>query len=297
MATPDDLIELATTDGHSVRGDLYLPEGRPPRGLVLLCHGFKGYKSWGFFPFLAGRLRESGIAALSMDFSFNGTFPAKTAPSTPLRFPRPDLFRLNTIERECTDLRIALDAVRRDGIFGRLPPRIAVGVFGHSRGAVAATVNASEQEGIRVLCTWSAPAHPDHFTRAQKERWRRWGEYDFTDAVDGAELSLSAGYLDDLEANRERYDLIRRASTLRTPHLIVHGSVDLAVSADSAWALYEAEKHTDDKRILILQSGHTFGVSDPPGLDSERPPRALVDACEASVDWFGSHLEREGRGT
>ncbi len=294
--SPVETIEVQTADGYPVRGDLYRPSGGAPKGIVVLCHGFKGYRTWGFLPYLAERLREAGIAALSIDFSHNGTFPGMrgTEPerAASSRYPRPDLFRLNTIKRECEDLGTVITAVRLDGMKGRLSPGVRIGVFGHSRGSVAAMVNATIGDAVRVLCTWSSPARPDHFTAAQKERWRRWGEYDFTDAVDGETLRLAVGFLDDLEANREAYDLIRRASGLRIPHLIVHGSADLAVSVDAARAIHDAERVLSDKRLVILRAGHTFGVSDPPGLDRERPPRALADACKVTVGWFASHFEK-----
>jgi pimeloyl-ACP methyl ester carboxylesterase len=294
--SPDETIEVQAADGHPVTGDLYRPLEGEPKGIVVLCHGFKGYRTWGFLPFLAGRLRDADMAALSIDFSHNGSrlgsSGADTERRTRSRYPRPDLFRLNTIQRECEDLASVISAVLIDGLQGRLSTGVRIGVFGHSRGAVAAMVNAATGEAVRVLCTWSSPAHPDHFTPAQKERWRRWGELDFTDAVDGERLCLAVGFLDDIETNGEIYDLVRRASGLRIPHLIVHGTADLAVSVDAARAIHDAEQAVPEKRIVILKTGHTFGVSDPPGLDSERPPRALVEACEVTVGWFASHFEK-----
>jgi len=36
-------------DGQPILGDTHLPEA-PPRGVLVICHGFKGYKDYGFFP-------------------------------------------------------------------------------------------------------------------------------------------------------------------------------------------------------------------------------------------------------
>lgn len=300
---PTRSIEVPTADAFAVRGDLYLPPASPPSAAIILCHGFKGFRRWGFFPYLAGRLRDAGLVACVLDFSFNGTnVEVEGAPERPAeamtgpRFARPDLFRMNTLGREISDLAFVLRAAGEDGFQGAIDPSLPIGLFSHSRGAIAAMVNACENGGIRALCTWSAPDHPDRFTARQKTIWRRCGDLDFTDAVDGTPLSLSVAYLDDLERNRESYDLRRRAAALEIPYLIVHGEMDLAVPPRCAHALYDAGKGRDGCRLLVFRTGHTFGVNDPPGMDNDRPSAALSRACDATVEWFEGHLTRGRRG-
>jgi len=300
-------IEIPTGDGFAVRGDLYTSSRQTRSGIIVLCHGFKGYRTWGFFPYVAGRFVEAGFAALAIDFSFNGTYSAEwphTAPppagdrfipfgpTTPPPHIRPDLFRRNTIQREIADLIVILRAIARDGIEGRIQRGAPVGLFGYSRGAVVATLVARENDAVGALCTWSCPVHPDHFTAAQKARWRKNGEYAFTDARDGTRLALSTGYLDDLEANRDAYDLLHRVAGLRVPHLIVHGEADLAVRVADARALHEAEKELHDKRLLVIRTGHTFRVTDDMEIFPKRTPRALVEASDTTTEWFTHYLEK-----
>jgi len=302
-----ETIEIPTGDGFAVRGDLYTRPGEKRPGIIVLCHGFKGYRTWGFFPYVAGRLVEAGFTALAIDFSFNGTYSAEwphTArppaedrfipfgPTTPPPHIRPDLFRRNTIQREIADLIVILRAIARDGIEGRIERGAPVGLFGHSRGAVVATLVARENDSVGALCTWSCPVHPDHFTAAQKARWRKNGEYGFTDSRDGTRLALSTDYLDDLEANRDAFDLLRRVVDLRIPHLIIHGEADLAVGAGDARALHGAERLLTDKRLLVIRTGHTFGVTDDMEIFPKRTPRALVEASDTTVEWFTRCLEK-----
>jgi dienelactone hydrolase len=280
---PIETIEVPAEDGHPIRGDLYMPLDGSRSGLVILCHGFKGYRTWGFFPYLATCLAGAGMAALAIDFSFDGDLGGTA---------RPDLFQRNTIRRERADLDAVLRPVVHERIGNLAGARVPVGLFGHSRGGVVAALAACENPAMGALCTWSCPAHPDHFTAAQKERWRRQGEYDFTDARGGSRLALSTDYLDDVETNREAYDLVRRVATLRVPHLIVHGEADLAVRVDDARALHDAEKELRDKKLLVLRTGHTFGVADGSAMDADNPPRALAEACVATVRWFARFFQK-----
>ena len=46
------------------------PDGKVP--LVLIAHGFKGYKDWGFFPYISERISEAGFITACFNFSLNG---------------------------------------------------------------------------------------------------------------------------------------------------------------------------------------------------------------------------------
>ncbi|UCG50562.1 MAG: alpha/beta fold hydrolase [Candidatus Latescibacterota bacterium] len=302
-----ETIEIPTSDAFPVRGDLYLPLSVEPTGIVVLCHGFKGYKTWGFFPYLSERLRDAGLAALSIDFAFNGTFPespgtnasareTKNDPVSggprPTRYPRPDLFRNNTLGREYKDLAAVIRFIVEDGLQEYVTTPLTLGLFGHSRGGVVALLNALEHDDVAAVCTWAIPDGADIFDARQKARWRREGEIDFSDAHEGTRLSVAVRYLEELEQNHAFYDLRGRVGELRAPHLIVHGETDLAVNVTCARIIYDAEKKLNDKRLLLLRTGHTFGIQYPEPNEPEAPSEALVEAADATVEWFSRYLQR-----
>jgi pimeloyl-ACP methyl ester carboxylesterase len=320
-------------EGHPVRGDLYLPDELPANRIVVLCHGFKGYKSWGFFPYLGERLRQAGLIALSMDFSFNGTYPEIEEPTLaetgdgpagvsaavdvsgdaalaagarsaggssvgggpsdgPVRYPRPDLFRRNTMKRERDDLACVIEQIhsgRIEHLTGTMP---TLGLFGHSRGGLIAILNAVGDGPVEALCTWSTVDDPDFYTSRRKEKWRSDGIYEFIDARDGARLLVDATYLDDLEENHDEYLLVERVKELRVPHLIVHGTVDMAIHADCARNLHEAESELADKKLVLLRTGHTFGIPYPGPEEMGEPTRELKQAANETVGWFTTYLTR-----
>lgn len=278
---------IPTDDGHPVGTDLYAPAGVEALGVVILVHGFKGHKRWGFYPYLAERLREAGMAALAVDLSHNGTFPAPEG--TQRRYPRPDLFERNTLRREYDDLGCVINYVEAGslGIHGPL------GLFGHSRGAVGAILQAIEHPTVRALCTWSSTDDPDFHTPAQKEAWRRDGRLAFADTQSGEHLAIGIAYLDDLEQRHATYHLAERVRELRMPHLTVHGRQDLVIPVQSATMLYEAESQLEHRRLLLLDTGHTFGIP-PESAPLDVPPKALVRAVDETVAWFARFLPQGG---
>jgi pimeloyl-ACP methyl ester carboxylesterase len=293
-------IEIPTSDDHPVCGDLYLPASGSARSIVLLCHGLKGYRAWGFLPYVADRLREAGIAALSLDMSLNGTLPAPDDDATTRgdasspernRYVRPVLFEQNTLAREHRDIEYAVRFVAGGGLKEHIPTPLLIGLFGHSRGAIAATLNAIECPQVQALCTWSAIDDPDDFTPRQKERWRREGVYAFTESTGGTRLGIGLDYLNDLEEHHEFYLMRERVRELRVPHLTVHGQADMVVSVECAFNLHHAEKQLRDKQLVVLQTGHTFGIPYPEPRVLTQPSAALKRATDETVSWFEAHLQ------
>ena len=58
-------------------GDILYTEIRFPENnkgelpLVILCHGFKGFKDWGCFPYLMEKIAAEGNYAVSFNFSYS----------------------------------------------------------------------------------------------------------------------------------------------------------------------------------------------------------------------------------
>ncbi len=290
MTNPTVTIEIPTGDDNPVWADLYKPgeENGPVGSVVILCHGLKGYRRWGFIPQLARSLCEAGIAALAIDFSHNGAAGCDGGLSGGPVYRAPELFRDNTLDRERNDLAAVIRWVRR-GAEGRIGLSVRPGLWGHSRGGGSVVLNAlTSPEDISAIVTWSAPAHADIYKPRQKKRWREAGEYDFLEGVSGERLAMGIGFLDDLEARHEEYSLAGRAGDLAVPHLAVHGEMDLVITAESADRFYNAKPARAEKQILKLRTGHTFGIA--------RSPRSgpLLEAIDATCEWFRRFTLKQG---
>jgi dienelactone hydrolase len=274
-------------DGSNVRVDAYKPRTGQITGMVILCHGFRGHRRWGFFPQLCSRLQNAGIIAFAMDFSLNGYVYREGGGRSHehARFD-PEVFRKNTISREFNDLAEVVRYIASTPIRFGIPPGTPIGLYGHSRGALSVILHALENGSSRAICTWATTSNPNFYTDNQKESWRRNGFYEFTDSKNGSSLALDLAYLEDLESNSARYDFAERIRTLKVPHLLVHGTMDLVVPSLCTEKIHQAETDLKDKQMILLKTGHTFGFTD----ESIEFSPAFETACENTVLWFQKYL-------
>lgn len=263
MATP-------TLTSHVVPGtlgDIYVDVragGRESaRPAVVIVHGFKGFKDWGFFPPLAERVARAGLTAVSFNMSGSGVDASGMSVF-------PDRFAQDTYSAQLADLGTVLEALSR-GELGVQPPS-ALGLLGHSRGGGIAILRAAADARVRALVTWAAIAAADRWSREVKHAWRERGTMDVANARTGQVIPVSTAILDDLDSNASRLDIGAAALRVTTPWLIIHGVEDESVPFVESQRLHEAS----DRRARLLpveKTGHTFGAAHPwrpPGPAAER---------------------------
>lgn len=270
-------FELRPRDGGPpVRGDVRVVEGTEPRSAVVICHGFKGFREWGFFPEVARAVAARGHAAVSFDFSHNGVG------ADGVDFSALELFERHTLTREVDEIRMVLDALPK--LLPGRPKRI--GLLGHSRGGGEAVLASAEDRRVDALVTWAAIASVHRWSEEQLARWRRGESVEIVNARTGQAMPIGPQFLRDIEENTERLDIRRAAARLAIPWLIVHGEADSSVAADDARTLWDMAGENAEL-LLIGDADHTFGAKHPYAGATD----ALRTAAEATLDWFGEHLE------
>ncbi len=273
-------FEMMNRNGDPIRGDVWRVEGANDGPAIVICHGFKGFKDWGFFPFLSQQLAErTGRPAISFNFSGSGIGPDLE------HFTELDRFEQNTFSKELDDLGHVLDAAQA-GSLPNLGSIARFGLMGHSRGGASAIIRAVEDPRVVCLVTWAAIAKVDRWTAEQKQEWRRKGRIEVLNARTGQMMPLGLGLLEDVEANAERLDPLRAASSLQVPYLIVHGAADESVSVADGERLAKAAPLASSRFEPIEAAGHTFGAAHPfPG-----PTPHLQQVVDLTVGWFQQHL-------
>ncbi len=270
--------EIRPKDGSPIiRGDLRAPSGPAPRTAVILCHGFKGFKDWGFFPVLAHAIATRGHAAISFNFSGSGVG------ADGRDFSALEDFAASTHTRNVDEIRAVLDAVRGTGLFPHAPE--SVGLFGHSRGGGEAILAAAGDGSLDALVTWSAIAAVERWQEEQIEKWRRGETVYITNSRTGQEMPMKPDFWRDIQQNTQRLDIISAAERLSTPWLIVHGEEDETVSTTDARVLFDAAGEASEL-LLIEGAGHTFGAAHP----FRKADPTLQTAVDATLDWFDHHL-------
>lgn len=238
----------------------------PPRTAVVIIHGFKGFRRWGFFPHLARRLAEAGHAAITFDFSRNGVGPGGED------FDELEAFAKNTFTRELEEVAQVVEALEGGQLPAPAPERIAL--LGHSRGGGTAILAASElSDTIDALITWAAVASFDRWGDEVKEEWRREGRIHIPNARTGQDMPLDIGLLEDLERHRSRLDIQAAAQRIKMPWCIIHGTRDESVPVEEARKLHAVAASAELE--LIPGAGHTFGAGHPFGAESSDLTKAI----------------------
>ncbi len=256
-AASPEAFEVPCKDGLSIRGEMYPAESTI--GAVVLCHGFKGFAHWGFFPYLAQTLAENGLTAITFDFSGSGIGPDRES------FTEPGAFAGNTLSREQEDLENLVDyARRRKLIEGKF------GLFGHSRGGGTAILFAAGTDSnVSSLVTWSSISYPNRWSSEDVITWRRQGYADVTNSRTGQIMRLDTDLLDDVELHgKTKLDIEAAARKVKVPWLIVHGTGDETVPSSEAEKLHSLSPGVSTLR-LIKGANHGFDAKHPLG---EAPP-------------------------
>ncbi|SDX10621.1 Dienelactone hydrolase family protein [Marininema mesophilum] len=268
------LIDLKKED-RVIRGDIRVQSTEGLHPILILCHGFKGFKDWGLFPYAAETLAKAGFAVISFNFSMNGV---GEDPST---FGELEKFAQNTFSHEQEDLAHVMKGI----LLGKLPFSAnmntnQIGIIGHSRGGASSLLFALDEPRIQAVALWNSVAHPDFLSPAFKQELREKGRAYIPNARTKQQMPINATLLEDLDANPEHYDILTRLTQYDRPLLIIHGENDTSVPIDAAHHLNEASSHST--LHAIPGADHTFGAVHP----FQGETFYLREALESTIDFF-----------
>ena len=263
---------------HSDRifGDIHLPSHPDGAPVLLICHGFKGFKGWGGFPWAAEHFALKGFAAVRFNFSLNGVEEEFG------QFTALDRFARNTISRELDDLADVVDAISEGRLIEAPVDRSRIAVIGHSLGGGVAIVYASEDTRVSVAVTWAGVADFDRWGEKTKDLWRREGRMEIENARTGQMMPMDVVMLDDLEAHASRFDIPAAAARLSKPLLVLHGEQDVSVPIAEGRRNASASTHPRSSFVSIPNTDHTFGVRHP----FEGPTPAFRTVVEKTSQWL-----------
>lgn len=246
---------------------------------IIHVHGFKGFKDWGFNPFIAKYFALNGYFVITFNFSHNGIG------ASPLEFTELDKFAKNTYTREVNELSELINSLKL-GFFGDVKgPKI--GLIGHSRGGVASLINGANSPDVKAVATWASISKLDRYSERQKDEWKAQGYFEVVNARTNQVMRLNYTLLEDIENNQNDFlNLENAVSNLKKPLLIAHGEQDLAVPVKEGETLLSWSDKNKSELFVIKNTGHTFGAVHPFTGTNE----SLDQLLDRTKRFFDEHL-------
>lgn len=237
--------------------DLFLPEipGTEKLSTLVYCHGFKGFKDWGFVPHLNQFLVTENMAMITFNHSHNGV--------NSYDFDDLESFADNSVGQELRDLESLALWIVNEGqeLYGFNPEKI--NWLGHSRGGGNVLVFAKLfPDYVNKVITWASIDSYELILRGiDLVEWENLGVVHIENTRTKQKMPLNYFIYQEFMENKGKYDILQAAQTLTKPLLVVHGTSDQSVPFQCAKNIYNACAHS----ILYQVEGgdHTFGVTHP----------------------------------
>jgi len=275
------LFCLLNSEGNPLRGDIFIPENKkPPFAVVVICHGFKGFKDWGFFPYTARKLCEQGFCVVS--FSFSGSGIGEDLEN----FTEPELFANDTFTKQLDDLKIIIDKITSNKLDQSVLFSGKVGLLGHSRGGAVVILFTQDDDCVDCLVTWGSIASVYRYSDEHVRDWETRGYIEIENERTKQMMRLNKSIYLDMIQNADKMDILAAERKIKAPHLIIHGLDDESVPVEEAEMIWSAADKERDKLVKIPGAGHTFGVEHP----FSETTTYLEEAIAETGKWFQKFL-------
>ncbi|WP_342416586.1 alpha/beta fold hydrolase [Paenibacillus sp. FSL R10-2782] len=268
------VIEAGTEAGtDAVIRASWFPSKNTAKSLLVIAHGYKGFKDWGMFPYIAEALSTDNHV-VTFNFSHNGIGEDLT------NFTELEKFARNTYSREQEDLDLLLTNLRARHEFRQLP----LFLLGHSRGAGSCFIYALDHpEEVSGVISWNGVTDLDLFTLPQKEEMRTKGRSYVPNARTGQQLPLDLVILEDLEQNRQRFAIVDRLKDSQQPAVLIQGTEDSKRLREGSALLTSVRP--DIEWVQIQGGNHTFNTVHP-FQGSSLPLDQAITETRRFMEWI-----------
>jgi pimeloyl-ACP methyl ester carboxylesterase len=279
-------FEFPNTEGNLIKGDLRIPFLQSKSALIIFSHGFKGFRNWGFIPYICTEFAKHGYNIINFDFSLNGISDDIN------QIYDNNLFRKNKVSIEVADLSLLIESIiNKNNIFSELYDNWNGEIYlaGHSLGGAVSLLTADKFENVRKVSLWAAVSTLDRNTSRQKEIWKTNGTTEINISSTGQKLNLDYSYIQDKETKFPQNVIIETLRKTNKKIQVIHPRNDLTVSIREAITLHENINNIKkDELIVIEKAGHTFNCRHPFG---DTPSEAIQKVVNSTKLFFESKDE------
>lgn len=271
---------IKTSKNHQINATAY-GESAKSSDIVIVVHGFKGFKDWGFFPYLCEKLSESGFYTVSFNFSHNGIGEDM------LNFTEPAKFAENTPSLELSELHDVIDYCYTNFCTSN---NKKIHLLGHSRGGGISLLTGANDNRVDSVVLWASIATFERWTKRQITEWRKNGFLEVVNSRTKEIMRMNAATIDDIEVNKgDKLNVLKAAAEFMRPLCIIHGDNDLAVPPAEGRAIYDAANPAVTEFHLICKTGHTFDAVHPFNSSNEK----LEKIIKFTVEFLRKISERQ----
>lgn len=233
-------VFISNDKGLKLDTEIYRPNASGRLPVVILFHGFTGYKDGPELVDIAKRLAEAGI--VSIRFTASGFGGSE-----------------GTLENDYRFSNHYKDAEAVYEYIFQLPyvDSSRIGVYGHSMGGKLAVLFTSHQT-IKAFCIASAPvSFYGTLYEALMSEWKRKGFFEKVSGRDGKTIRVPYAYVSDSE--RLEFDVLSAAKKITSPHaLIIGGKEDTEVPWQETRRIYDA-LGCSKEWMLLPNIPHKYG--------------------------------------
>ncbi|WP_134686019.1 alpha/beta hydrolase [Brevibacillus migulae] len=264
-----------------IRGEIHangaVEQSQP---VLLFCHGFKGFKDWGSFPYAAEALAKHGIITIRFNFSCNGVGESRD------EFDELEKFAVNTYAREIADLNVLVNWL--NGPDAPLPAnadREQLFVLGHSKGGGDAILFGAQHPQVKGIVTWNGIADVNLFDARLRAEIAEHGTGYIANARTGQQMPIRKVVIDDVDAHKDEYDLLAKVSNMEKPLMIIQGDRDFERMVKGAQRLHQAARNSE--LHWIREGDHTW--------NTRHPFAGTTPQLEEAIQTTASFIQRNAR--
>ncbi len=273
---------ILASDGEKIRVTTYIDSLVFLGNTIIFVHGFKGFKDWGFGPYLGDFFSKAGFFVITFNFSHNGIGESRT------EFEDLDKFAKNTFGREVRELNEVINSVR-SGFFTEIGRNCKIGLIGHSRGGAIALLSSYKRDDVDAVSLWASISNFDRYSERQKEDWRKKGYFNILNSRTGQMMRLDVSLLNEIESETDTtLNLKNAVENLKKPLFIAHGDQDMAVKISESEELYDWSDKSLTEFYKLVGTGHTFDIVHPFRGSNEKFERLLKETS----NFFNKHLNQ-----
>ncbi|MEL0455409.1 alpha/beta fold hydrolase [Flavobacteriaceae bacterium SZ-1-7] len=259
--------------------DVFYTKNDTKKPIVIFCHGYKGFKDWGAWDFMAEAFAKAGFFFIKFNFSHNGGTTEQ-----PIDFPDLEAFGNNNYTKELDDLETVIEWICHSSKFKNETDVHKISLIGHSRGGGIVTIKSEEDNRIKKLVSLAGVS--DYGSRGpiagNAEQWKKDGVKYVINGRTKQQMPHYYQFYEDFIANEERLTIKRAVSNLKIPYLIIHGNADTSVLVDEAKNLHRWNPNS--KLEIIEDADHVFGASHP--WEQKKLPEHLKKVIELSLSFL-----------